>query len=398
MKAIVYTLSSALHDAKRVDEHARQFIESIQKHANTELVMVSEPKHFWTADTLNFLFVLTGGTEGQFASRLASGVFTNKPVYIITSGVDNSLAASMEILSYLNSKGMTGEILHGSAEYIASRIDSIARTTQATEWLKGKKLGVVGEPSDWLISSTVDEKVLLEKTGLTLCRIPMEELLEAMPETPSPETICKLKRCDSAYFNGALCIYEGLRKLIDRYNLAGLTLRCFDLLTSVRNTGCLALALLNKEGIPSACEGDIPTLITMMVSKALFGVSGFQCNPSLIDPEKETVIFAHCTIPLDMISDYVYDTHFESGIGVALHGMMPEGPATLFKISGDLTRFYAQDVDIIENQYDKNRCRTQILLHAPDCDKYFFRHPIANHHVVVSGHHAREIEQFMSNL
>ena len=35
-----------------------------------------------------------------------------------------------------------------------------------------------------------------------------------------------------------------------------MTVRCFDLLGRIGTTGCLALAILNAEGIPAACEGD----------------------------------------------------------------------------------------------------------------------------------------------
>jgi hypothetical protein len=41
---------------------------------------------------------------------------------------------------------------------------------------------------------------------------------------------------------GANRIYRGLKQLVEDYQLQGLTLRCFDLLTSMKNTGCLALA------------------------------------------------------------------------------------------------------------------------------------------------------------
>ena len=73
---------------------------------------------------------------------------------------------------------------------------------------------------------------------------------------------------------GAKTIYLALKELVSRHRLQGFTLRCFDLLTTVHNTGCLALARLNAEGIVSGCEGDVPTLLTMAIVKVLTGVSG----------------------------------------------------------------------------------------------------------------------------
>src|SRR5699024_3890820 len=104
-----------------------------------------------------------------------------------------------------------------------------------------------------------------------------------------------------------LKIYIGLKNIVDKYNLDGLTVRCFDLLSKVNNTGCIALSLLNDEGIISSCEGDVPALISMLILNALSGEPVFMANPSSIDVEKNEVVFAHCTIPLDMTEDYVLD-------------------------------------------------------------------------------------------
>ena len=52
------------------------------------------------------------------------------------------------------------------------------------------------------------------------------------------------------------------------------------------------------------------------------GISGFQANPSSINPETGEIIFAHCTIPLNMVERYELDTHFESGIGTGIRGYM----------------------------------------------------------------------------
>ncbi|MBQ0118915.1 MAG: hypothetical protein KBS42_04055 [Bacteroidales bacterium] len=55
--------------------------------------------------------VMTGGTEAQFVQLLQQGRITlDKPIYLLSSGQSNSLAASMEILSYINQHGGHGQI------------------------------------------------------------------------------------------------------------------------------------------------------------------------------------------------------------------------------------------------------------------------------------------------
>ena len=190
------------------------------------------------------------------------------------------------------------------------------------------------------------------------------------------------------YLSGATHIYHVLRQIVEDYFLEGFTIRCFDLLTTIHNTGCLALAQLNAEGIVAGCEGDIPALLSMAIGQKLLGVSGFQANPAYIDVEKGEITFAHCTIPLNMVQRYELDTHFESGIGVGVRGYMQEGPVTIFKVSGDLSRFFVEEGMLVCCQAKPNLCRTQqiIRLTNPDRVTYFLKKPIGNHHIIFPGH------------
>jgi L-fucose isomerase-like protein len=139
----------------------------------------------------------------------------------------------------------------------------------------------------------------------------------------------------------------------------------------------------------------------MTVGQALTGHCGFQCNPSRINPQTGEMLLAHCTIPLDMIRSYSFNTHFESGIGIAIHGEMPEGPATIFKLSGDLGRQFCCKARLTGNPYEKSLCRTQITMEIEGsdiCREYFLKSPIGNHHVVFSGDHAALFEAFCQTL
>lgn len=154
---------------------------------------------------------------------------------------------------------------------------------------------------------------------------------------------------------------------ICRYSLQGLTIRCFDLLTSVHNTGCLALAKLNAEGIVAGCEGDVPAMLSMKIAQAVMGVSGFQANPASIDPQTGEMLFAHCTIPFNLVERYEFDTHFESGIGVGIRGYMKEGPVTIFKVSGDLSRHFVEEGELVRSQAKPDREATAVRRRRPSC-------------------------------
>ena len=402
MDIAVYTLTSPLHDEKTTNAVSADFIAEIEEKLGVGMDFRGPDFSGYGSHDLDLVFVRTGGTEGLFKEVFPS---LEGRIVLLTSGKSNSLAASMEILSYLNQQGREGEIIHGNASYIAKRIVTLAKVKAARRKLRGQNLGIIGQPSNWLISSAPDREAVKNLLGINLIDIPIEELIEEYCKTEAASSDIASVIPDSLgkYSEGALKIYHALKTIIDRYRLSGLTLRCFDLLDTLGNTGCLALAMLNTEGIPAGCEGDVPALLTMSIGQALTGTCGFQANPSRIDPETGEMLFAHCTVPFGMVLKYNFNTHFESGIGIAVHGEMPEGDATIFKISGDLSHHFCCSAELLRNQYENNLCRTQIILKIKEnassiCRNYFLSRPIGNHHIVFTGNQTSLFEAFMTGV
>lgn len=374
-----YSLESSLHE--ELEQNAEYY---------------SDWENFNTDDCQ--IFVRSGGTEGMFLSifRKEDGTLDipgNAPLRLLTNGESNSLAASMEILSFLRQNGFEGIIVHGATP----GGNDIVRPFCHKGILKGRKFAVVGEPSDWLISSNVDYAKAHNVLGCQIVDIPMAELLQRIAKGPyaMPEGLKPMFEADAQEFTPkfgrpisrqsfqtAIDVYGALKSMIADYGLDGLTIRCFDLLTSICNTGCLALAKLNAEGYIATCEGDVPAMLSMAVARQLYGKSGFQVNLSKV--EDDMLLFAHCTIAMDMVEDYSYDTHFESGIGVALHGIVPEGKtAHVIKISADLENFVDEEVTLVKNQYENKLCRTQIWVRQTSAlGNYMLTTPLGNHHVL----------------
>lgn len=392
-KTAIYTITSGLHDESAVRSLSDEFLRSIFPDGGYDF-KGADFSDFGTAE-LNMIYVRTGGAEGIFKELLPKLLDAGVSFFtLLTSGTSNSLAASLEILSFLKQKGLKGEVLHGSPEYIRGRIAHLEKIARARTLLSGGTIGIIGRPSDWLISSIYDEGAILQKLGVSVKDIPMEDLLaEIGTDLPFAGPVPEVRES----LPGAIRIYNALKALIETYGLGALTLRCFDLLGTVHNTGCYALAKLNSEGIPSSCEGDVPALLSMMVAQALTGCTGFQANPARIDVQTGEMLFAHCTIPFSMVDEFNYDTHFESGIGVGIHGHFPEGPVTVFKLSGTLDRAFIAEGELFRNQYEQNLCRTQVWLRLSPADaRYFLTDPIGNHHIIIPGHCGELLSEFFS--
>ena len=144
----IYTITSELHDEKTVSAATQAFLESL----NIDYVMQGADFSTFGQHALDLIYVRTGGTEGIFKRLLPQlQTQTQRPLRLLTSGKSNSLAASMEILSYLRQQGLRGEIIHGAADYIRRRVQLLEQAGEALLRLRGCRLGIVGAPSDWLI-------------------------------------------------------------------------------------------------------------------------------------------------------------------------------------------------------------------------------------------------------
>ncbi len=349
--------------------------------------------------------IATGGVENLF-KRIWSAIDVEtmcsphcpKTVTMIADGRNNSLAAALEILTYLGNNSMEGRIVHGTNEEIVS---ALVETWRAAS-LQGR-IGLFGQPSDWLIASSVDRDYLHQRYGIETIDIDLQRVINGIKTIPQTEAekvaqsmvnrAKAVKEPSNTVMVEAAKAYLTIKKICQEEHLDALTIRCFDIVKACGTTSCLALALLNDEGIVAGCEGDMQTLLTMWLAKRLCGEMAFMANPSQLTDT--TSMLAHCTIPLSMCNKFVTRSHFESGIGVAVQGLLPLTDYTLFKWGGPkLDRYFVTEAKAIETPYSNHFCRTQITLNV-NLKPYLLQHSIGNHHVIIRGRHADEIKQFM---
>lgn len=353
------------------------------------------------------VFIATGGTEGMVVKnhhRLP------KPLTLLTDGKANSLAASLELSCWARQQGDTCTILHGETDAIIAAVkDNNTATEQSpkdnsinlkTSPVSGCRIGVLGEPSDWLVASNVDYALARERWGVEFVDISLDivntyfnEVTEEAVAAATDKFVSNAISCiepDRAEIVKAMRLYSALQRIAEEERLDALTLQCFSLIPTTKTTGCLALALLNDDGIVAGCEGDLTSIFTMLLANRVTGKGAFMANPSRINRETGEIIFAHCTIGLCQTEGYIIRTHFESDSGVAIQGIMPTGRVTVMKCGGKgLERSFVAAGTIIENQDDCRKCRTQILVKLNNADDtaYFFDNTIGNHHIIVIGDH-----------
>ena len=345
--------------------------------------------------------ISTGGVENIFLDLLKRNlVGTN--VTLIADGRFNSLAASMEILTYLNNNNIKAFIAYGSNEEISARLKEHPHVDFVNEQcgsaalsLSGDKIAVFGEPSDWLIASNVDRDFLKQKFYIDFVDIPLDTLFrrfslidDNMVEFLAADFQAVTSRGETTERDllDSLKIYLAINQICQENNCTCATVRCFSIIEKLKATGCLALALLNDEGIDAACEGDLQSLLSMILVRRITGMPSFMANPSAMSKDNHTTTFAHCTVPTTMCRRYGFRSHFESQCGLAVAGeFSPSEVYTIFKWGGEkLDRFFVEEAVSVVAPSNENLCRSQLTLNFYN-PEYMLNNPIGNHHIILKG-------------
>lgn len=408
MKIGIYSLFSPILEEDSISQTLEHFVKDLSNEIKIEEidkeVLTSEKKDEYDLITV---FVKTGGTENLFKDIFDK---LDGPTVLIATSLYNSLAASMEILSWIQSQGREGRILHGKPVEISNKLKNIVTVNNTIDKIKNSRLGLIGEPSDWLIDSHINKKGVKESWGVNVIDIPMKEVFEEYKKINEKQA----KKLTDKFSKKALSIeepsskdlikaskvYYALKNVVKRYNLNALTIRCFDLVTELETTGCLALSLLNNEGIVAGCEGDVPATVSMMIINNLTGNIPFMANPVSLNTNNNKVKFAHCTVATSPVNNYIIRSHFETGIGVGIQGELNKGDITLFKLGGlQLDHVAYKNAKLVNNLNSEFACRTQILVDFENNNiDYFLKKPIGNHHILVEGAYQDIIDEFLERL
>ncbi|MFW9963384.1 MAG: hypothetical protein ACFFCX_07465 [Candidatus Sifarchaeia archaeon] len=379
--------------------------DEVLDHFSVTKTKIIEPNDFKfeNATDRNYLFIGTGGTENDVAEFLAKYSLT-PPVIILSYDSRNSLPAAMEIRSYLQHEGIEAKIVHHSLPELVRMVSDWCDFIEILAQIRESTIGIVGQPSSWLIASAIDIDKVKKRWGLTTKQLNLDTLIESAKSNGNTDYINSFKESSISCgpsdeeLRKAGLVAQALNDLVHQHKLNAVSVECFSLLMETSVSGCFALSLLNDQKESTAgCEGDIPATFTMMLGRMLTGQIGFMSNVTQINREENSAVFAHCTLPITLAERYEITSHFETGLSIGIRGTFKLQPVTIFKVFGeDLSEYWVSEGEIIENLVNETGCRTQIRVKLDESVDYFLERSLANHHIVFTGRHAERIRKFFS--
>ena len=395
------TFASHLHKQSTIYSSHEVILTELEKYFSLHFVNY-EDMNSLKPDDFSLVFIASGGVE-----RIVIQHFEQlpRPTVMLADGMQNSLAAALEISSWLRDRGMKSEILHGELTEVVKRIFVLYNNFKAQRRLYGSRIGVIGTPAPWLIASNVDYLLAKRRWGIEYIDIPIEHVTDLYEHVSEDEVgeesvtlAAKALACREAQPEDlikAMRMYKALKMVAEEQRLTALTVSCFRMTDQMGVTGCLALALLNDEGIVAGCEGDLQSIFTMLSAHSLTGKSVFMANPSMINARTNELVLSHCTVGLKQTEQFILRSHFETNLSIGIQGILPTGDITLVKCGGEcLDEYYLSTGTLTENTNYINMCRTQVRIHLNSPADYFLRTPLGNHHIMLQGNYETMIDEF----
>ena len=381
-----------------------------------------------------FFFILTGGTEGivlEYLSSLGKPSGKPFPLVLVAHPHHNSLPAALEIAAKARQDGGSAILIlvkSPSDEEARRAVEEAVLLCRAIGSMRGSRIGAVGKPSDWLVASSQTPASVASTWGATMEVVALSELRREIDAVRaswdaeagvdagnagnralSVEAVGFLEKAayrrepNAEDMRKSESVYRALRSVAAARRLDGLSLRCFDLVSLDRSTGCFALSQLADDGIDAGCEGDVPSIIALHWMRLLSGKAAWMANPADISlggkgNGKGRLLLAHCTVPRTLLAQYGIRSHFESGLGVAVAGTFAPGPVTLVRLGGiALDQAWIAEGFITGSPSDEGLCRTQAVLEVDDADlEKLLEHPLGNHLVVAFGHWKRLARRYLA--
>jgi len=349
--------------------------------------LLSDGTFIMTDQAPDIILFMSGGSEANAISLIDK----RKPVLLLTIRGKNSYPAATEVMAWTINNNIQAVLSDGIEARESGLLDRWINAINIWGSLSGKKAGLVGSVSDWLVASATPEERLVKAFNISLETIPWQSLPGFEGMSPDRALLDNFRTHDFQGLEDAARVLTLLRKVIKDNELSAMAIECFSLVQKHKVTACMALAQLNAEGTVAACEGDLASMAGMMLFSAVTGNVPWMANTTSIT--KNSLFLSHCTISLGMVESIKLMTHYETDCSVAIKGRVNATEVTIFRLSDKLDRAFIAEGKITDMPCLNAACRTQAEIELPKESLGLLRtHPLGNHLLLAPGKHAKVLK------
>lgn len=197
------------------------------------------------------------------------------------------------------------------------KINSILKAVDTRKKLSWARIGQIGKGCPGMLDTEFHLLELQNRVGPEVIYIPIDEFINEWDKFLESEIdenkvtkalVQKIPQygiTNKEIVRNSLKTYLVLSEFVKRESLDALSFRCWPELKSHGiGAPCLALSLLNDEGYPAACEGDVTAAISMLILYELTGKPPYLGDFLGIDAQENDVgFFFHCGAAASSLSE-----------------------------------------------------------------------------------------------
>lgn len=253
---------------------------------------------------------------------------------VFVDGVSKLVAhvGYMEASAYLKKMGKSFFRLYGGPDEESDlELSAFFKAAKVLTELRRLKFGWIGQGygSEGILDTTFDPEIIEKKLGLQFIKIPVEQVFDRYRKIKTSNDSAQIERLkllgmDASKLREFLsdnesCVNESLRFLlalqdvVDEYELGALSIRCFpEFKQNDVPSPCLAVAVMNQNGISASCEGDVLSGVSMYLLSRLSGYPATIMDVFTCDQAQSTMDLFHCgsaAVSLAYPQSVAYRTH-----------------------------------------------------------------------------------------
>lgn len=210
--------------------------------------------------------------------------------------------------TYLAERGAKYKWYFGLADDTSfqERFAPTIKALLAIKALYGAKFANIGGTPEGYYDVYWNDGRLRSKFNVTVERHELTELLaqaEALPKPEAERLATTLRKevlsegISDAEFVKLARVYSVFERLIETHGYSGIGIACWPHFQAAYGlTACTTLGRLNEKGHVAACEGDVPSAVSMAILKAMGGDRPVLMDLSAIDPADDSILLWHCGV------------------------------------------------------------------------------------------------------
>jgi L-fucose isomerase len=213
----------------------------------------------------------------------------------------------------LDEIGIEHRFVYGSpnSPAVIREIISYARAAMVVHVLMGAKMGNIGGITMGMYTSMVDYGQVIDIFGVEIEHMDQYQwVLEAekVPKKDVDATYTWLRQEFGKIFapeeivRKSIRLYLGLKTLVKDRNYKLISIKGQPEIIDNYTSACLAVALINDDEIPCACEGDLNAALTMYILSLLANQPALFADVNFIDTEKNMLRAVNCGAMATMLA------------------------------------------------------------------------------------------------